>query len=165
MIAVLIIIIAVVVISACASNGEWGPAILTAVIGLVLLMMGAGERKDTRARINRRNYWADGGPDSPEWKQNARKRYYERQKPGPERSEPEHRITTRELREARKKREKFRAELESGEAMFSKPPSRVCHYCGRFVYARGRRVETAMGAAIEYSCPKCGRVNRTKLGA
>lgn len=164
MIAVLIIIIAVVVISACASNGEWGPAILTAVIGLVLLMMGAGERKDTRAWINRRNYWASGGPDRPKSERDAARRYYARGMARTDLFVDDDRISSRDLRRAKEKRERFKEELANGEAVISKAPSRVCHYCGRLVYARGRRVETAMGAAIEYSCPKCGRVNRTKLG-
>ena len=164
MIAVMIIIIAVVVISACADNGQWGAAGLTAVITVVLLLMGASERKDARAWINRRNYWASGGPDAPKWKRDERKRYYEQQMPSPGRNNVERGVTYRDLRDARRKRERFKEELESGEATISKAPSRVCHYCGRFVYARGRRVQTEMGAAIEYSCPKCGRVNRTKLG-
>jgi len=164
MIAVMIIIIAVVVISACADNGQWGAAGLAAVICVVLLLMGAGERHDSMAHINRLNYWADGGPDSPEWKRNARKRNFERMNPRPGRYSMERELKSRDLRDARRKRERFKEELESGEATISKAPSRVCHYCGRFVYARGRRVQTEMGAAIEYSCPKCGRINRTKLG-
>lgn len=163
MIAVIIIIIAAVVIIACISNGQWGAAGLTAVIGLVLLMMGAGERKDTRAWINRRNYWASGGPDRPESERAAARRYYARGMTRTDLYVEDDHISSRDLRKAKAKRERFKEELASGEATIGKAPSRVCHYCGRFVYARGRMVQTDMGAAIEYSCPRCGRVNRTKL--
>ena len=164
MIAVMIIIIAVVVISACADSGQWGAAALAAVICVVLLLMGASERKDTRAWINRRNYWSSGGPDRPREKRDAARRYYAQGMARTDLFVEDDRISSRDLRRAKEKRERFKEELESGEATISKAPSRVCHYCGRFVYARGRRVETGMGAVIEYSCPKCGRVNRTKLG-
>ena len=164
MIAVIIIILAIVVIVACVSNCQWGAAALTAVIGLVLLMMGAGERKDTRAYINRRNYWASGGPDAPEKERDAARRYYAQGMARTDLFVRDDGLTSRDIRRAKAKRERFKEELASGEARISKAPSRVCHYCGRFVYARGQRVQTDMGAAIEYTCPKCGRVNRTKLG-
>ena len=164
MIAVIIIFLAVIVISASLSNGQWEVAALFGGIAVLLLLMGAGERHDSRAHINRLNYWADGGPDSPEWKRDARKRNFERMNPRPGRYSTERELTSRDLRDACRKRERFKEELASGEAMLSKQPSRVCHYCGRFVYAGGRRVQTEMGAAIEYSCPVCGRINRTKLG-
>lgn len=163
MIAVMIIIIAVVVISACASNGEWGPAILTAVIGLVLLMMGAGERKDTRAWINRRNYWASGGPDRPQKERDAARRYYARGMARTDLFVDDDRISSRDLRRAKEKRERFKEELASGEAVISKAPARVCHYCGRFVHARGERIITGEGGAVMYSCPRCGRINTTRI--
>ena len=70
MIAVVIIVLALVVIGASADEGQWGTAVLFGVIALVLLFAGSVERRDAKAYINRRNYWARGGPDAPERKQN-----------------------------------------------------------------------------------------------
>ena len=63
MLTVLIGLVAFVAISAAAENGEWGSVVLGIVIVLVLIGMSAGERKDWKAYRNRRDYWADGGPN------------------------------------------------------------------------------------------------------
>ena len=63
MIRALIVILAIVVVIPSVSNGEWGAAGLAVVIAVVLLAMGASERKDARAWLNWRDYWADGGPE------------------------------------------------------------------------------------------------------
>ena len=55
--------IAVILLIVTASNGEWGPFALTIVITLVLIAMASGDRKDSRAYMNFRDYWAEGGPD------------------------------------------------------------------------------------------------------
>ena len=67
MLTIAIGVIAYVAISAAIGNGEIGAAILGIVIVLVLIGMAAGERKDARAWRNRRDYWADGGPDRRRW--------------------------------------------------------------------------------------------------
>lgn len=63
MLRALIVILALVVVIPSVSNGEWGAAGLAVVIAVVLLAMGASERKDTKAWMNCRDYWADGGPE------------------------------------------------------------------------------------------------------
>ena len=45
-----------------AANGEWGTFAIGAVILVVLILMAAGDRKDTKAWMNMRDYWAEGGP-------------------------------------------------------------------------------------------------------
>jgi len=47
-----------------AGNGEWGTFAIGAVILVVLILMAAGDRKDTKAWMNMRDYWADGGPNN-----------------------------------------------------------------------------------------------------
>lgn len=167
MIAIIIIILAVVIISACVGNGEWGPAALTAVIAIVLLAMGAIERKDVRAWMNRRNYWADGTP--PDWKENRRRaRTYE----SPRASAS---VSRRERKAAAAKREAYAERLRNGEETLGtgRPVTRqqapsgsaaVCHYCGRYVRVSAGRVITADGMMREFVCPKCGKVNLTKVG-
>ena len=44
-------------------EGETGPAVLGAVIILVVLFAASVEKQDTKAWANRRDYWAKGGPD------------------------------------------------------------------------------------------------------
>ena len=65
MLRILIVFLAAVVVIPSVGNGEWGTAGLAVVIAVVLLAMGAGERKDTRAWLNWRDYWAEGGPNRP----------------------------------------------------------------------------------------------------
>lgn len=60
---VLIIIAAGLVLSVTVSKGEWLQSAIVIVTACVLLLMGAGERMETRARWNRTRYWAEGGPD------------------------------------------------------------------------------------------------------
>lgn len=63
MLRALIVILALVVVIPAASNGEWGAAGIAVVIAVVLLAMGASERRDAKAWMNYRNYWAEGGPE------------------------------------------------------------------------------------------------------
>lgn len=155
MIVAVIIFVALIIIIPAADNGQWGVVLLFAGIAAVLLLMGASERKDTRAWINRRNYWADGGPDRKKPVQATRTHYMSMS------GEP----SSREKREAARKRAAYVEAVRNGEIKKEYVgPARVCHYCGRMVHARGRRVMTPSGAAIEYACPRCGRVNQTKLG-
>ena len=60
---VIIIGLALVVIFPALNNGELGTAAVAAVIAVVLLLMGASERKDAQAWVNWRDYWAEGGPE------------------------------------------------------------------------------------------------------
>jgi len=60
---VLIGMIAFVALVGCASDGDWSSFWIGAVILVVLILMAAGDRKDTRAYLNFRDYWADGGPN------------------------------------------------------------------------------------------------------
>ena len=53
--------IAAVVLYCTAANGEWGAFAVTAVILIFLILMAAGDRADSRAHINFRDYWARGG--------------------------------------------------------------------------------------------------------
>ena len=62
-IALIIIVLAVVVISASVADGKIEVALLFGGIAFLLLLMGAGERRDVKAHLNWRDYWADGGPD------------------------------------------------------------------------------------------------------
>ena len=52
-------IIFFVVLYSSAANGEWGAFVLALVILLALIGMASGERKDARAYVNRRDYWAE----------------------------------------------------------------------------------------------------------
>ena len=63
MLTVIIGIIAFVAIGAAVSNGEWGSVLLGIGIVIVLIMMADGDRKDTKAWMNARDYWANGGPN------------------------------------------------------------------------------------------------------
>ena len=72
-----------------------------------------------------------------------------------------------ELRNAAMKREAYKERLRTGEEILHtgpQMPAHVCHYCGRMVNAPSTQVYTNMGAMLEYTCPRCGRVNMTKVG-
>ena len=58
-------VIALVAISACAENGEWGSVAMGVIILLLLILTSAGERADRKAYVNRRNWWAYG--TEPDW--------------------------------------------------------------------------------------------------
>ena len=55
----LIVILGFVAIFPAANNGEWGSVALGVVIVLLLLGAGANERRDSKAYVARRDYWAD----------------------------------------------------------------------------------------------------------
>lgn len=48
---------------ACANDGEWGPAAVTVVIVLAIVLMLSEGKKDREAMMNARDYWYRGGPD------------------------------------------------------------------------------------------------------
>lgn len=48
---------------ACANDGEWGPAAVTIVIVLAVVLMLSEGKKDREAWMNARDYWYRGGPD------------------------------------------------------------------------------------------------------
>lgn len=48
---------------AAIGDGNTGAAIMGAVIVAVLLLMGGVEREESKAHVNRRRYWANGGPE------------------------------------------------------------------------------------------------------
>ena len=56
-------ILAFIVIVGALGDGRWDVVGFTVVIAAILLLMAAGDRKDTKAWLNARDYWADGGPD------------------------------------------------------------------------------------------------------
>ncbi len=63
MLTIIIGVIAFAAIYPAAANGEWGSVAVGAVILLILMLMSHEERKDTKAFMNFRDYWAEGGPD------------------------------------------------------------------------------------------------------
>ena len=63
MLTVIIGCCAFVVIGAAVSEGNWGTAVISAIILLILIAMAADDRKNTKAWFNMRDYWSDGGPD------------------------------------------------------------------------------------------------------
>ena len=63
MLTVFIGICAFVWLMCSASEGAWGTFVIGAVILVLLIGMAAGDRKNTRAFLNMRDYWAEGGPD------------------------------------------------------------------------------------------------------
>ena len=138
-------------------NKSWGALAVTGGILLVLIIASFTERQEWKAYVNIRDWWADGTP--PSWKRKQKRgsgTYSTRARE----------VSRREARIAAKKREVYKAELRSGaREAYPAGPAHVCHYCGRMVHASGTRVQTGTGVMVEYSCPKCGNVNRTKLGA
>lgn len=158
MIAIIIIVLALVVISASLANGHWEVAAIFGGIAVLLLLMGAGERHDVRAHLNWLNYWADGTP--PPWR---------RKMDSSERFERAGRVSKREMDEAVTKREAYiaheqqrrsgtiHAQLEGNKTAF------VCHYCGRYVKAKSDYAYTSEGRMRIYRCPQCGRQNVTKI--
>lgn len=152
MIAVIIIFLAVIVISASLSNGQWEVAALFGGIAVLLLLMGAGERHDTRAYLNWLDYWADGVPPG------------QRQRAGRQRTERASRVTKREREEAAAKREAYIERTRGGTRNSMAGGSAfVCHYCGRFVKASSDVAYTSEGKMRIYRCPECGRQNMTKI--
>ena len=149
MIAVIIIILATVVVSASLANGQWEVAALFGGIAVILLLMGAGERKDVRAWLNWRDYWYDGTPPG--------KRNYV----GRGRSERSLHVTKKERSEAVAKRAAYMAGIKNGGRKIGQ--TFVCHYCGRMVRASSDKVYTAEGPMRMYWCPECGRQNMTKI--
>lgn len=63
MLTVIIGACAFVVIGSAISEGNWGTAVISAIILLILIAMAADDRKNTNAWYNMRDYWADGGSD------------------------------------------------------------------------------------------------------
>ena len=59
----LLAIILLIPLIVCIGNGEWGPAAVCIVLILLSLGLSRGFVKDARAYVNRRDYWARGGPD------------------------------------------------------------------------------------------------------
>lgn len=164
MISAVVVILGLIVVSVSIGNGEWGTAAIFGGIALIILLGCALDAQGARAHFNWTDYWARGGPNG---REKHRERSDYRMTEGWD--EPEG-VSNRELRKAAKKRAAYIERVQSGEdppivkRRYS-GPARVCHYCGRFVTASGKAVETANGSMIEYACPKCGRINRTKLGA
>ena len=149
MIAIIIIFLAIVVISASLANGQWEVAALFGGIAVLLLLMGAGERKDVRAWLNWRDYWYDGTPPG--------KRHSSR-------SVSATRVSNGEREEASLKREAYTARMKNcGHAQYQRRQTFVCHYCGRMVKATSDMVYTSEGPMRMYWCPECGRQNMTKI--
>ena len=152
MIAVIIIILAFVVVSASLANGHWEVAVLFCSIAILLLLMGAGERKDVRAWLNWRDYWYDG--THPGRNKNVIIRH--NAKPC--------KVSERELDEAAEKRNAYMKSARSGRQTISKSGQAVvCHYCGRMVRAASDTAYTSEGRMRIYRCPECGRQNMTKI--
>ena len=72
MLTIIIGFIAFVAIISAANNGEWGSVLLGVGIVVVLILMADGDRKDTKAWMNCRDYWAAGGPEQYRRKQSHR---------------------------------------------------------------------------------------------
>jgi len=139
------------------TNKSWGALAVTAGILLILIIASFTERQEWKAYVNRRDWWADGKEPSwmRKWKRGSGTY-----------STKVRDVSRREARLAAKKREAYKAELRNGARVATQEGgAHVCHYCGRMVRAAGTRVQTGTGVMVEYSCPKCGNVNRTKLGA
>lgn len=149
MIAIIIIILAFVVVSASLANGQWQVAVLFGGIAALLLIIGFIARKDAIAWLNWRDYWYDG--TSP-WRKHG----------GNNRKEKAGKVSKRECEEAALKRKAYMSGMRSGEQR--KPGQTfVCHYCGRMVRAESDVAYTSEGRMRIYRCPECGRQNMTKI--
>lgn len=62
MLTVLIGLLAAFLIFYFAQDGSWGGVVLIGIVTLILILMADGDRKDTKALLNFRDYWANGGP-------------------------------------------------------------------------------------------------------
>lgn len=140
---------ALVVIIACVNNGEWGAAGVALVVTLLLIAMAASDRKDTKAWLNLRDYWANGGP-------NGQQRRSTPQKAG--------RVSRQEREEAARRRQAYMERQRNREPDISELSTFVCHYCGRMVKAKSYTVYNNEGKMRAFSCPMCRRQNVTKLG-
>lgn len=143
---------------ACAGlNGEWGSVAVGAVIVIILAMVVAGERKNTRAWWNCREYWANGGPER-----------YTRDVVNNIRCEQTVNVTGSDAPKCVEHKENATHTWSIPSDTYrnvSRETWHVCHHCGRMVQAAGVRVATGSGVMIEYTCPKCGNTNLTQLGA
>ena len=150
---IIAVVILIAVLPPAISNGEWGVLAVAVIAAIVVLWFGAVSRQQDRAYGNMLKFW-----DTGELPGEQRR---------PERPEKAGRVSRAEREEAARKREAYRQERmrQSQEWQKPKQTSAVCHYCGRFVEIAGsRNVQTPEGIMRTYQCPKCGRLNYTKLG-
>lgn len=144
--------------------GDHAGVIATGAAVLFLIVLFCSAWSDhVNAVHNWVRYWKRGGPEGERGRVRYRKKVvhgcglYDMRP-----SEP----SVRERIEAAKRRAAYAESMRTGEVKAPRSgPARVCHYCGRFVYAGGQRVVTSEGIATVYTCPRCGRVNVTRLGA
>ena len=151
---IIAVVILIAVLPPAISNGEWGVLAVAVIAAIVVLWFGAVSRQQDRAYGNMLRFW-----DTGELPGEQRR---------PERPERAGRVSRKEREEAARKREAYRQERmrQSQEWQKPKQTSAVCHYCGRFVEIPGYLsvVQTPEGTMRKYQCPKCGRLNYTKLG-
>ena len=55
--------LSLMLIYVCSENGEWGSVAVVAVVALLLIWIIGQAHEDARAYVNRRDFWARGGPD------------------------------------------------------------------------------------------------------
>ena len=131
-----VIFVIVIAMIASGSNGEWGSVAVGAVLVFVAVVMARGWHEDDRAYGNFMEYWAN--------------RDVKKERGARPAVKVEHIVKA----EPRAKPEADRKQMKT-----------VCHYCGRFVTVSGERVITSDGIMVRYDCPRCGRMNMTKIGA
>lgn len=152
---IIAIVILIAVLPPAISNGEWGVAAVGIVAALVILGLGVVSRQQDRAYGNFMRFWEKG-----EWPTDHRPQK-------PQKPEKARRVSRKEREEAARKREAYRQERirQAQEWKRPKQATAVCHSCGRLVAVSGsRKVETPEGLMREYRCPRCGKLNYTKLG-
>lgn len=178
-------LIAVFLIFVCvipaADNGECGTMWLCIGIAALVLFFGYVSRMDDRARVNRMQYWSMSGKDRAKerhrWEAEAR----EDERRAAERRAAHTRTrivaedmtprepTKAELAEAARRRAAYVAERRAMRTGIPRSsaglPLRVCPRCRWAVRAAGTRIVTDEGIMIEYTCPVCRVVNRTRVGA
>lgn len=149
MLTIFIGVCALVVIIACVNNGEWGAAVITVVITLILIAMAADDRKNTKAWLNFRDYWANGGPNGKQRQNDVS-------------------VSRREQEEFERRRQ---ANIESRRSQQSRPApdaselqTFMCQCCGRTVQAKSYTVYKREGKMQAFSCPRCRKQNVMRPG-
>lgn len=160
MLTILIGLLYIFLVTILALDGEWGIVAGLTVVLVILILMADGDRRDTKAWLNMRDYWASGGPknDVP--------------------YEPDHRAVTRNvvvnvvqepaervvIRSVRN--EPVGSDTEMGRLFGTSNTGTgtfVCPSCCRMVRTACRTIHTPGGVTREYWCPNCRKTVRVSF--
>ena len=157
----LIGLIAIVYLVGTRYGDRVGVIATAAAVLLLIVLFCSAWSNHAKAEYNLVRYWKDGGPGRE--RERAGKRGNTRNSGGLYDMRPRE-PSARERAEAARRRAAYVESVRSGEVQANRHgPARVCHYCGRFVYASGQRIVTEEGNAVLYTCPRCGRANITRI--